>query len=160
MAEHFADLGKIEAIRRLFEGSGYEPFTPNIVPSGRKGEIFTASRLMSEGVDFNLVYFPLKHLGFKALVSTIAEIYARQAVPENVSIALGISSKLEFSHIKELFSGVIAAAKEHGIKHLDLDLNPSANGLVISVGVTGYCSETVIKHKAVPSSKDIICVGG
>lgn len=160
MAESFADLGKIEAIRRLFENTGYTPFEPNTMKGGRKGEIVTATRLMSEGVDFNLVYFPLKHLGYKAAVSTIAELYARLADVENMSVTLGVSAKLDLSHITELWNGILSAAKEHGVKHLDLDLLPSRNGLTISVAVTGFVGETVLKRKAVPSSRDIICVGG
>ena len=67
MAEQqtFASLGKMEAIRQLFEGSGYKPFEEplHFVPAA-KSAVCTASRCFLEGVDFNLVYFPLKHLYF------------------------------------------------------------------------------------------------
>lgn len=155
--QDFAQLGRREAIRLLFEGSGFEPFAGcSFVPQeGRK--VVAASRMLLEGIDFDLVYFPLKHLGYKCVVCVTGELYAGLATPKTLSVRLGISAKLGFEQVKELWSGVVAAAKEFGYGALALDLQPSHNGLSISVSGTG---EAGAVDGPAPASKDLLCISG
>ena len=158
MAVSFADLGRVEAIRQLFEGTGFKPFKEPLSLDCADGKrVVNASRLMLEGVDFDLVYFPLKHLGYKAVLSATGELLARLAQPQTVSVVLGISAKLDFEQVKELWGGVVTAAKEHGVKSLSLDLQPSRNGLTVSVSASGTTS---CGEWPEASSKDLICVSG
>lgn len=155
----FAQLGRVEAIRQLFEGTGYTAFEePCWFDDADGGYVTTASRLLLEGIDFNLVYFPYKHLGYKSVISVVGELYAVMAMPRTLSVVLGVSAKLGFDQISELWSGIVFAAKEHGIKSVSLDLQPSQTGLSISVSVTGVASKKVLRPKA--ASKDLICVSG
>ena len=112
MAEKtFAELGRIEAIRELFEGTGYEPFAEPLWFEAQGGDCITsASKTLLEGIDFDLVYFPLKHLGYKSVIAVTGELYAVMAHPQTLSITLGISAKLDFEQIRELWSGIVAAA--------------------------------------------------
>ena len=152
----FEQLGRIEAIRTLFEGSGYEPFgSASIAPSG--GPCASESRLLLEGIDFDLVYFPLKHLGYKAVAMVTGALYGRLACAGTLSVRLGVSAKLGFGQIKELWEGVVAAAREFGYKSLDLDLQPSRNGLAISVCASG---EIICRDSPAPASRDLVCVSG
>jgi len=158
MAENtFAELGRIEAIRLLFENTGYEPFQEPLWFSSN-GNVVSASSTLLEGVDFNLVYFPLKHLGYKAVVGVVGEMYAVMAQPETLSVVLGVSAKLDFEQIKELWGGIVAASKEFGIKSLSLVLKPSKNGLCINIS-GGGCDVPGVK-RSVAQSKDLICVSG
>ena len=113
-----------------------------------------------EGVDFNLVYFPLKHLGYKTVIGAVGELYAALAHPKLLSVVLGVSSKLDFEQIKELWLGITVAAKEHGFEAVNLDLQPSQNGLFISVSATGETSLLTDKRRLAAKSKDLICVSG
>ena len=161
MAETFAEIGRVEAIRRLFEGSGYAAFEAPLSVGGEgDGSAVAASRLLLEGTDFSLVYFPLKHLGYKSVVSVTAELYAAMARPRTLSITLGISSKLDYEQVSELWSGVLVAAKEHGYEHLSLDLVPSRNGLAISIAAEGFRKASTEEKRPAPASKDLICVSG
>ena len=162
MAEKtFADLGRVEAIRELFEGTGYEPFGEPLWFEAQGGDcITTAARTLLEGIDFDLVYFPLKHLGYKSVISVTGELYAVMAHPQTLSICLGISAKLDFEQIKELWSGAISAAKEHGYRSVAIDLQPSKNGLCISVSATGSHSRLSSVRRPRAQSKDLICVSG
>lgn len=161
MAETFAEIGRVEAVRQLFEGSGYAPFEEPLAAKGEgNGDAVVASRLLLEGTDFSLVYFPLKHLGYKSVVSVTGELYAALAHPDVLSITLGISSKLDYGHIKEFWSGVVTAAKEHGYKHLSLDLEPSRNGLAISLSACGLRLADTMGKRPAPRSKDLLCVSG
>lgn len=154
----FAELGRIEAIRQLFEGTGYEPFhEPLFLDSARAEYVTTATRVLLEGMDFDLVYFPLKHLGYKSVLAVTGELYAVRSTPRNLGVVLGVSAKLDYQQISELWSGVVTAAREHGYKSLSLDLQPSKNGLCISLAATG--EETGI-GRSEARSKDIVCVSG
>lgn len=162
MAEKtFAELGRIEAIRELFNGTGYEPFQEPLWFEAQGGDcITTVSKTLLEGMDFDLVYFPLKHLGYKSVIAATGELYAVMAHPQALSITLGISAKLDFEHIKELWSGVISAAKEHGYRSVALELQPSKNGLCINVCATGSHSRLSSVRRPKAQSKDLICVSG
>ncbi|MBP5383259.1 MAG: hypothetical protein J6Y45_07905 [Bacteroidales bacterium] len=155
--ESFEQLGRVEAVRALFEGTGYEPFAPAAFSEEGCGKHVTASRLLLEGIDFDLVYFPLKHLGFKGVSLVTGALYAEFASARTLSVVLGISAKLGFSQIKELWSGIVAAARAFGYTGVSLDLQPSRNGLAVSVCASGVC--TLAKGPA-PASKDLLCVSG
>lgn len=161
MAETFAQLGRVEAIRRLFEGSGYAAFEAPLAFRGEgDGSAVAASRLLLEGTDFSLVYFPLKHLGYKSVVAVSGELYASLAHPVALGVTLGVSSKLDFEQIGELWSGILVAAREHGYRHLSLDLVPSRNGLAIGLAADGFRSASSEGRRKAPKSKDLICVSG
>jgi thiamine-monophosphate kinase len=88
------------------------------------------------------------------------ELYASMSRPRTLSIKLGLSAKLDFSHVRELWCGVVTAAKEHGFKALDLDLVPSPNGLAISVSATGEEAKLTKGRTVKARSKDLVCVSG
>ena len=160
MASSFSDIGKVKAIDELYRLSAYSRTEDvSFVPAqGRK--VSTSSRLFVEGTDFNLVYFPLKHLGYKTVVGVTGPLYAAMAHPRTLSVTIGVSSKLDFDQIKDLWMGITVAAKEHGYGALDLDLQPSPNGLYISLSA---CGETLLlTQKRLPKLKsmDIVCVSG
>ena len=160
--ETFSDLGRNEAIRRLFEGTG---FTQNDccvlkLQNNRTGSVVSSSVMMTEGVDFDLTYFPLKHLGYKAVTRASGELYAAMAHPATLSVRLGISSKIDFAKVKELWEGMVAAAKEHGYRELSLDLQPSVNGLYICISASGERYRLTEARRMPAKSMDLICVSG
>ena len=161
MAEdNFSDIGRVGAIARLYELSPFKPFADAGFETSGKGVIRSRSRIFLEGIDFNLVYFPLKHLGYKIVTAVSGELYADLSRPRTLTLRFGVSAKLEFAQIKELWLGAVSAAKEHGYKTVDLDLVPSVNGLAISVSATGETSSTTEKRRPEPRSKDLLCVSG
>lgn len=159
--KNFSDIGKIEAIKLLFEESPFKQADGTSYLCGEKGGVIrTASKLWLEGIDFDLTYFPLKHLGYKSVVGTVGEIYASLARPQSISVRLGISAKLDLPQISELWNGICTAAEEHHIKRADLDLVPSRNGLDISIVISGITSPEVAENRKSASSKDLICISG
>lgn len=157
----FADLGRVEAVRQLFEGTGYSPFGEPLFHMTKAGDAATTAAVtMLEGIDFDLVYFPLKHLGYKAVIAVTGELYAVLACPETLTVRLGISSKLDFEQTGELWGGIVAAAKEHGYKSLGLELQPSKNGLCISLAAGGRCGGQTCGARPRAQSKDLVCISG
>lgn len=160
MAESFSDIGKVEAIDQLYRLSAYSPVSGLTYTSAKGGKVTTAARMYLEGIDFNLVYFPLKHLGYKCVVGVVGELYAALSHPRLLNVVLGISAKLDFPQVKDLWRGIAVAAKEHGFEAVNLDLQPSNNGLFVSLAATGECSLLTDKRRMAASSKDLICVSG
>lgn len=146
--ESFSSLGLQEALKRLFDGTPFKPYRP------------AAHRVLLEGVDFNLVYFPLRHLGRKAVLAVSAELLAKMMHPESLSVVLGVSAKLDFPQIRELWDGIVSAAGEFGYKDVSLDLQPSQNGLCLSVAAEGRQKDLTRHSIPAPKSKDILCVSG
>lgn len=144
----FADIGKKEALKRLYEGSKFAPGTP------------AAHKVLLEGVDFNLIYFPLKHLGHKAVTAVTGELFSQLYHPETLSVVLGVSAKLDYPQVEEIWQGATSAAEEYGYKNVSLDLQPSKNGLCISVSASGSRSKLTEVRRPKPQSKDLLCVSG
>lgn len=156
--ERFSDLGRVEAIARLYEGTPFKPFSTGCFETSGKSYIVSHARTFIEGIDFDLIYFPLKHLGYKCMTAVTGELYAEFAHPRTADVRVGISAKLDFSQIKELWEGIVAAAKEHGYKNVSLDLLPSPNGLTVSVSSVGETTQLMAKRRPAAKSMDLICV--
>lgn len=155
---NFSDIGRAGAVETLLRAGG---FTASAAFSAAAGSIVrTASRIWLEGIDFDLTYFPLKHLGYKCITGTVGELYAALARPESASVRIGVSAKLDFPQIEELWSGMTTAMKEHGIDRVDLDLCPSRNGLTVSVSIVGMTEGEIEGARKPARSKDLICVSG
>ena len=158
--ESFKEYGKEEAIVLLFEGTGFDREEKPSFEAAPGSTVVNASRFFLEGIDFDLTYFPLKHLGYKCVAALAGDIYASMAHPRTLSVKLGLSAKLDFSHVRELWSGVVAAAREHGFKSLDLDLVPSPNGLSVCVSAVGEEFKLTRGRTVKARSKDLVCVSG
>lgn len=158
--ENFSDLGRVEAIARLYEGTPYKAFEPAWYEGDSKAHVYNCSKILLEGIDFDLTYFPLKHLGHKSVTSVTGELFANMAHPKTLSVSLGISAKLDFSDIKSLWQGIVTAAKEYGYGQVALDLVPSRNGLCISLAANGEESKLTATRKSKAKSMDLICISG
>lgn len=155
----FASLGRTGAIRKLHEESPFRKVGGESVPC-ENGRMECVSRLLTEGVDFDLSYFPLTHLGYKAVVCVTAQLYARFAMPRSLRLNLGVSAKLDFERIRDFWKGACAAAKDYGYRDASIDLGACVNGLAVAVSATGWISELDSKRRPAPKSRDLICLGG
>ncbi|MDD2594334.1 MAG: AIR synthase related protein [Bacteroidales bacterium] len=156
MRTQLSDVGKIKAIAKLFENTEY--INEKTILLSEKGECCTCSKILLEGVDFDLVYNPLKHLGYKAALYAIGDIYAKFYSPLSLYVNLGLSSRFCYEDVEEFWKGILAAAKEHSIKHLSLDLNPSVNGMCISISACGVQSKGVLEKLPGSKSMDLLCL--
>ncbi len=156
--ETFSDLGRVEAIAKLYEGTPYRPFEKTGFETGGKSIVTSQARTFLEGIDFDLTYFPMKHLGYKCITGVTGELYAEFSHPRTLDVRLGISAKLDFGHVKEIWEGIVTAAREHGYDKVSLDLVPSPNGLVISVSATGETSLLTARRRPAAKSMDLICI--
>ena len=153
-----AEIGKRELIRRLFEGTGY---TNNTLPMATSGEEnATCSRLMMEGVDFDLIYTPLKHLGYKSALYAMGQLYAKCFQPKSLSYNIALSARFAAEDIVELWTGIVAAAKEHNIEKLSLELKASMTGLAIGITAQGSQESKVLESIPKAEGNALICITG
>ena len=158
MRTEISSIGKQAVIEKLFGQTGFTNENP--IRITEKGECSSSHKIMLEGVDFDLVYTPLKHLGYKAALNVFGELYASVRNPVSLSVTLGISKRFCYEDIEELWKGIVTAAMEHSVKHLSLNLRPSINGLCISLSSCGVQKKSVLEQ--IPESKnmDLICLSG
>jgi thiamine-monophosphate kinase len=113
-----------------------------------------------EGVDFDLTYFPLKHLGYKAVVVGVSDVLAMNAIPEQVMISLGVSSKMSVEALKDLYEGIEFACNEMGVDMVGGDTSASMTGLVINITAIGRAKRKAISYRSGAQFNDLICITG
>jgi thiamine-monophosphate kinase len=116
--------------------------------------------LFLEGIHFNLIYTPLKHLGYKAVLRGISDIYAMNGTPGQILIALGISSRFTVEQIDELYEGINLACEKYNIDLAGGDTTSSLTGLTIGITAIGTVKKDRIIRRNGARPNDLICVTG
>lgn len=116
--------------------------------------------LLLEGIHFNLIYTPLKHLGYKAVIRAISDIYAMNGNPGQVLIAVGISSKFTVEQVDELYEGIKLACSRYNVDIAGGDTTSSLTGLTIGVTAIGSVAGNSLVKRDGASPNDLICVTG
>ena len=128
----------------------------------RDEEHFTliSTDMMLEGVHFNLMYMPLKHLGFKAVATNVSDICAMNGVAEQITVSLAVSNRFPLEALEELYEGIQHACEEYNIDLVGGDTTSSLSGLVINIAVVGKVKKTEIVYRSGAKENDLIVVSG
>lgn len=116
--------------------------------------------LLVEGVHFDLMYTPLKHLGYKSVVVNLSDIYAMNATPTQIVIGLAISNRFSLEAIDEFYEGVYAACSAYGVDLVGGDTTSSQKGFIISVTAIGEVVPDRYVKRNTARKGDLICVSG
>ena len=116
--------------------------------------------LLVEGVHFDLMYTPLKHLGYKSVVVNLSDIYAMNATPTQIIIGLGISNRFSVEAVDEFYEGVYAACNKYGVDLVGGDIASSQKGFIISVTAIGEVAPDKFVKRNTANKGDLICVSG
>ncbi len=127
-------------------------------PSGECTLISTD--MMVETVHFDFHYTPPMHLGYKAITSTISDIYAMNGRPEGITVAMALSARFAVEIVDELFAGMRLACDHYGVDLIGGDTTTSRSGLVLSMTAIGKAREADIVYRNGAKPHDIICVSG
>ena len=122
--------------------------------------MLVSTDLMLEGIHFDLSYFPLKHLGYKAAMANFSDIYAMNAHPTQLTVSLGLSKRFSIEDVEEFYAGVLLACQRHGVDLVGGDTSSSLTGLTISVTCIGMAKEEDITYRNGAKPTDLICVSG
>lgn len=130
-----------------------------IIQFDNRQTVITTDMLV-EGIHFDLVFTPLKHLGYKAVVVNLSDVYAMNAIPRQITVSLAISSKYTLDAIEELYSGIRLACELYGVDIVGGDTTSSLSGLVISITAIGEAEKEKIAYRAGAKENDLLVVSG
>ena len=116
--------------------------------------------LLLEGVHFDLMYTPLKHLGYKSVVVNLSDIYAMNATPTQIIIGLGISNRFSLEALDEFYEGVYAACATYGVDLVGGDTTSSQKGFIVSVTAIGEVAPDKYVKRSTAKKGDLLCVTG
>lgn len=131
-----------------------------VVAAGRDAAVVVTTDTLLEGIDFDLTYFPLKHLGYKAVTVGVSDVLAMNAQPEQIMISLGVSSKLPVEALDDLYEGIKFACDEMDIDLAGGDTTASMTGLVINITTIGRAKRKAISYRSGAQFNDLICITG
>lgn len=118
------------------------------------------SDLLIEGVHFDLMYVPLKHLGYKTVVVNVSDVYAMNAMPTQIVLALAFSNRFSVEALEEFYEGVYAACKFYGVDLVGGDTTSSQKGFIISCTAIGETAPDKYVKRSGAKKGDLICVTG
>ncbi|MBO5680025.1 MAG: thiamine-phosphate kinase [Bacteroidaceae bacterium] len=123
-------------------------------------QVLVTTDLLMEGVHFDLTYVPLKHLGYKAVMVNLSDIYAMNGTPRQITVSLAISKRFGVEDMEELYAGMRLACEAHHVDIVGGDTTSSLTGLAISITAIGDASKDKIVYRNGAKATDLICVSG
>ena len=125
-----------------------------------KKNILISSDMLVEGIHFDMSFTPLKHLGYKSVVVNISDIYAMNAIPTQITVNLGISSKYTLEAIDELYDGILLACEKYKVDIIGGDITSCISGLTISITAIGEGNENEIVKRSGAQENDLLITTG
>jgi thiamine-monophosphate kinase len=122
--------------------------------------VLVSTDLLVENVHFDMMYTPLKHLGYKAAVVNFSDICAMNGLPSQLTFSMAFSSKYTLEAIEELYSGVLLACKKYKVDLVGGDTCTIPNGLVLSGTAIGMIDEKQMVKRSGAKAGDLLCVSG
>ncbi|MFZ9661927.1 MAG: thiamine-phosphate kinase [Chitinophagaceae bacterium] len=116
--------------------------------------------LLIEDVHFDLMYTPLKHLGYKSVVVNLSDIYAMNAIPTQITLSVGISNRFSVESMEDFYEGVYAACETYGVDLVGGDTASSQKGFIISVTAIGEVQPNKFVTRSGAKPGDLICCSG
>ncbi len=126
----------------------------------KEKQVLVTTDLLLEGIHFDLMYVPLKHLGYKSAVVNFSDIYAMNGHPKQITVSLGVSKRFTVEHLEEIYSGILLACENYGVDVVGGDTSASLTGLAISITCIGEAEKEKIVYRNGAKENDLICVSG
>ena len=127
---------------------------------GFKNKVILTTDLLIEGVHFDLSYMPLKHLGYKAVMVNLSDVYAMNAIATQITVSIAISNRFPLEAVEELYAGIELASKNYNVDLVGGDTTSSNKGLVISITAVGEAKEEDIVYRSGAKANDLLVVTG
>jgi len=116
--------------------------------------------LLLEGIHFDLMYTPLKHLGYKSVIVNLSDIYAMNATPTQITVSIGISNRFSLEALDDFYEGIYAACKNYNVDLIGGDTVSSQKGFVISVTAVGEITPGKYVKRGTAQKGDLVCCSG
>ena len=152
-------LGKVRLIDRLTADTNCQGDDCAVLGEGKEKTLVTM-QTMVEGVDFDMMYTPLKHLGYKAVAIAISNIAAMNGTPNQALVSLAVSNRYSVEALDELYAGVRLCCDRYDVSLVGGDTRSTRAGMVLSVTLIGTADENKITYRHGACHNDLICVSG
>ncbi len=116
--------------------------------------------MLVEGIHFDLMYTPLKHLGYKSVVVNLSDIYAMNAHPRQITLSLALSNRFSVEALEEFYEGVYLACRQYGVDLVGGDTTSSNRGFIISVTAIGQVAPDKATRRSGARKGDLLCITG
>lgn len=123
-------------------------------------QVLVTTDLLMEGIHFDLVYTPLKHLGYKSVMVNFSDIYAMNGKPKQITVSLAISKRFCIEDLEDFYDGVKLACQQHQVDIVGGDTTSSVTGLAISITCIGEANSKDVVYRNGAKETDLICVSG
>lgn len=131
-----------------------------VISCNSKMELVVTTDLLLEGVHFDLSYMPLKHLGYKAVIVNLSDVYAMNAEPTQITVSIALSNRFPVEALEELYAGIEAAAKVYNVDVVGGDTTSSTTGLLISITALGTVTKGEAIYRSGAKENDLLVVTG
>lgn len=164
---NLSELGEFGLIELLTKN--FAPKLPSTIKSigddaaviDHKGlRTIVTTDLLLEGVHFDLAYMPLKHLGYKAVMVNLSDVYAMNATATQITVSIAVSNRFPVEALEELYSGIELASKIYNVDLVGGDTTSSTKGLLISVTALGTAAEDEVVYRSGAKPNDLLVVTG
>lgn len=123
-------------------------------------QVLVTTDLLLEGIHFDLVYTPLKHLGYKAAVVNFSDIYAMNGQPKQITVSIGVSKRFSVEDLTQIYEGIQLACQHYGVDLVGGDTSASLTGLTLSITCIGEGEKDKVVFRNGAKANDLICVSG
>lgn len=162
-----ADLGEFAIIDHLTKSFSLSQKSSQIgvgddaaVLNFENKSTLVSTDLLIEGVHFDLSYVPLKHLGYKAVMVNLSDIYAMNAIATQITVSIAVSNRFPLEALDELYAGIGLACKTYNVDLVGGDTTSSTSGLIISITALGVAESKNITYRKGASQNDLLVVSG
>lgn len=162
-----ATLGEFGLIKRLTENiklqnpeTKYGVGDDAAVLEFNNQQTLVTTDLLMEGVHFDLVYTPMKHLGYKAAIVNFSDIYAMNGTPKQITVSLAVSKRFCIEDLDLFYEGLQLACQLHGVDIVGGDTTSSVTGLAISITCIGVADKEQVTYRNGAKETDLVCVSG
>ncbi len=131
-----------------------------VIASEENKAIVITTDMLVEGVHFDLSYMPLKHLGYKAVVVNLSDVYAMNATATQITVSIAVSNRFPVEAMEELYAGIVTAAKVYGVDVVGGDTTSTTTGLVLSITAIGQAKKEDIVYRSGAKDNDLLVVSG
>ena len=164
---HLSELGEFGLIEHLLKNNVTRNKTTiksagddaAVIGSGKKVSVVTTDTLV-EGVHFDLLYTPLKHLGYKSVIVNLSDIYAMNAEPKHITVSLAVSNRMSVEALDDFYAGIYLACEMYGVDLIGGDLTSSTSGFIVTITAIGEGEKDNIVYRNGAKESDLICVSG
>lgn len=123
-------------------------------------QVLLTTDLLIEGVHFDLSYTPLKHLGYKAVMANLSDVYAMNATATQITVSIALSNRFPLEAIEELYAGIELASRNYNVDVVGGDTTSSNKGLIISISAIGEAKKENIIYRSGAKPDDLLVVTG